>query len=440
MSESSESDKLASDRKRFAFSVVEQLRTAGFEALWAGGCVRDIMLDRPPIDYDVATSARPEQVRELFGHRKTLAVGASFGVIIVRGPNANSGQVEVATFRNDGDYSDGRRPDRVVFSTAKEDALRRDFTINGMFFDPISSQVIDYVNGKADLERGIIRAIGDPDQRIREDKLRMLRAVRFAARFGFSIEAATQSALARHAAELAIVSGERMAAEMEKTLITSGREMAIRQWAETGLLRVLIPQLALQWSELGDEICRLVRDIQPVSWIAVLAAMLYPLTRRAPTVDEHATPGSPGARGWNNAVTVTDLRMRLKLSNDAVERLRLALDCQAMLCRASTLPWSDVQPILVDPMLAEGLALLAARVAADDVRETEIEWIRERLAWPREQLDPPALITGHDLHTLGFHSGPMFKSLLSRVRKLQLEGQVVDRDQALEWLVKQLPG
>src|SRR5687768_15104483 len=189
----------------FALDVVRRLRAAGFEALFAGGCVRDQILGIPPKDYDVATSALPEQIQDVFGRRKTLAIGASFGVITVIGPKG-AGQIDVATFRRDAAYSDGRHPDSVSFTTAEQDALRRDFTINGLFFDPVNSEVIDYVGGQEDLRRGVVRAIGDPRQRIAEDKLRMLRAVRFAARFDFAIDAATLTAIQQQARELVIVS------------------------------------------------------------------------------------------------------------------------------------------------------------------------------------------------------------------------------------------
>ena len=175
----------------FAVDVVTRLREGGYEALWAGGCVRDRLLGREPKDYDVATSARPEQVRELVGKRRTLAIGAAFGVIAVL---AERGQapIEVATFRTDGVYRDGRHPESVAFSDAEHDAQRRDFTINGLFFDPLTEQVVDYVGGQADLSAGIVRAIGDPARRFTEDKLRLLRAVRFATTFGFAIEPVTE--------------------------------------------------------------------------------------------------------------------------------------------------------------------------------------------------------------------------------------------------------
>ena len=170
----------------FALEVVKKLRASNFTAFFAGGCVRDKLLGYPAKDYDVATAARPEEVRKVFGYRRTLPIGASFGVITVLGPKPL--QVEVATFRSDGYYSDGRHPDRVTYSSAQEDAARRDFTINGMFYDPIEQRVIDYVGGEADLRAGVIRAIGEPTARFMEDRLRMLRAVRFASIYGFQIE------------------------------------------------------------------------------------------------------------------------------------------------------------------------------------------------------------------------------------------------------------
>src|SRR4051795_13693089 len=174
-------------QRAFALEIAQKLRSGGFEALWAGGCVRDELLGLTPKDYDVATSATPDQIRDLFGHRRTLPIGASFGVITVLGP-PGAGQIEVATFRTDAQYSDGRHPDSVSFTDAEHDAQRRDFTINGLFYDPVAKQVVDYVGGQDDLKAHIIRAIGVPRLRLREDKLRMLRAVRFAAAFNFTID------------------------------------------------------------------------------------------------------------------------------------------------------------------------------------------------------------------------------------------------------------
>ena len=418
-------DALADSRRRFAYQVVERLREAGYEALWAGGCVRDLLLELPAMDYDVATSATPQQVREVFGQRRTLPVGAAFGVIIVLGTHSEAGQVEVATFRSDATYSDGRRPDAVVYSNAVEDAQRRDFTINGMFFDPLAEQLIDYVGGRQDLERGLIRAIGDADARIAEDKLRMLRAIRFAARFGFAIEAATQAALARHASELAIVSGERMALEMHKTLVAIGREAALRNWAETRLLDVLLPRLAAEWSHAGERACRLLRSIRTSRWIAPLAAILFPLL-------EHEAPSQMVRH------LCSDLKSRLKLSNDDVARLQFALASQTVLDTCNRRSWSAVQPTLIDARMPVALDLFSARIDCGEADKLQLDWLEERLCWPAPQLNPAPLVDGNDLQRLGFSPGPQFKALLDRVRTAQLDGQLVDRGQALGWLTTQL--
>src|SRR5262245_30736477 len=230
--------------REFAIDVVRRLRQSGYEALWAGGCVRDELLGLTPADYDVATSARPEEVERTFA--RTVAVGASFGVVEVIGPrrpDQSFPKVQVATFRSDGAYIDGRRPESVVFSTAVEDAQRRDFTINGMFFDPLESKVIDYVGGQADLKAGVLRAIGDPRARFREDKLRLMRAVRMAARFDFPIESATAAAIREMAPELNVVSAERIADELRKMLVHRNRAWAMRQMDELGLLRQVLPEV-----------------------------------------------------------------------------------------------------------------------------------------------------------------------------------------------------
>src|SRR5207249_2596558 len=221
--------------REFAVSVVQRLQEAGFEALWAGGCVRDELLGLSPQDYDVATNATPDQVRHLF--RRSIAVGASFGVIEVLGPRANPEplRVEVATFRSDVSYSDGRHPDRVVFSSPREDALRRDFTINGMFFDPVKAELVDYVNGRADLEARILRAIGEPEQRFAEDKLRLLRAVRIAARFNLQIEPLTAAAMKKMASGITVVSAERIAKELRLSLVNPHRVRGMSLLLESGL-------------------------------------------------------------------------------------------------------------------------------------------------------------------------------------------------------------
>ena len=228
-------------RRAFAVEVVTRLRHAGYQALWAGGCVRDLLMGHSPADYDVATSATPEQVMDLFA--RTVPVGISFGVVRVQG-SREAGEVEVATFRNDDAYIDGRRPTSVTYSSPEQDAARRDFTINGMFLDPLTDEVIDYVKGREDLSRSVLRAIGDPSARFAEDKLRLLRAVRFAARFGFELEPETRKALEQMAEQVHVVAAERICQELRRILIHESRAIGPATGEETGILAVILPEVA----------------------------------------------------------------------------------------------------------------------------------------------------------------------------------------------------
>jgi poly(A) polymerase len=259
--------------REFATDVVRRLRAAGHQALWAGGCVRDMLLGREPDDFDVATDARPEQVQTLF--KRTVAVGVSFGVIQVLGPRPLA--VEVATFRSDGSYSDGRHPDTVVFSSPEEDARRRDFTVNGMFFDPIEEKYIDYVGGQDDLQAGVLRAIGDPVQRFSEDKLRLLRAVRFATRFQLKLDPATAAAIRAMAGEITVVSAERIAEELRKLLTDPRRAEGMGLLAYVGLSAVLLPEVA--------DVAKAVRVLESLptdaSFPLALAAILQDLDSKA---------------------------------------------------------------------------------------------------------------------------------------------------------------
>ncbi|HPZ83611.1 MAG TPA: CCA tRNA nucleotidyltransferase, partial [Thermogutta sp.] len=229
-------------QREFAVWVVRKLQERGYIAYWAGGCVRDQLLGRVPKDYDVATNATPDEVRNIFGMKRTFAVGAAFGVITVNGP-PGAGQIEVATFRTDSSYRDGRHPESVSFSSPKEDALRRDFTINGLFYDPIQDRTVDYVGGVEDIKRRIIRAIGDPYQRFTEDKLRMLRAIRFVAELEFDLDPRTYEAIRAMADQITQVSQERILMELERLLTAPARRKGVILLRESGLLRVVLPEL-----------------------------------------------------------------------------------------------------------------------------------------------------------------------------------------------------
>src|SRR5438876_3851021 len=259
----------------FAVDVVRRLRESGHQALWAGGCVRDQLMGQMPKDYDVATDALPDRIREVFGKRRTLPIGAAFGVITVLGPKG-AGQIDVATFRRDAGYSDGRHPDAVSFSDAEHDAQRRDFTINGLFFDPLDDRVIDFVGGQDDLAQGVVRSIGDPLARIAEDKLRMLRAVRFAARFDFALEDQTLAAIKQQARELVIVSAERVAAELRMIFTNSNRARGLELLVETGLLEVVLPEIAplLQSRDQWSRTIEVLRALHAPTFSMALAALL----------------------------------------------------------------------------------------------------------------------------------------------------------------------
>jgi len=356
--------------RQFALWVVEKLRAAGFQSLWAGGCVRDELLGLEPSDYDVATDATPEQVRACFGKRHTLAIGAAFGVIVVLG-RGNAGQVEVATFRRDVGYSDGRRPDAVEFCTAREDALRRDFTMNGLFFDPVSQQVLDFVGGREDLAAGIVRAIGDPVARFGEDKLRMLRAARFASTFGFHIDPLTAEAVRREARSLLVVSAERIAAEMRKMLVPATRADGVALLRELHLLEVILPEASRLFEprtdeEPGDSLwpttLTILRTLRPPTFRLALAALLWGI---------HGGDPQPPTR-------VRDIGARLKLSNYDAEGLAWLLTQEPLLRRARTVPWPTLQRVLIAPAIDEALTLTEATASVVDGHTYDIEYCRAR--------------------------------------------------------------
>lgn len=414
-----------SSTRRFALSVVRDLRRFGYEALWAGGCVRDQLMGNEPKDYDVATSATPKQVRRVFGHHRTLSIGAAFGVITVLGPR-DAEPVEVATFRCDAQYSDGRHPDSVRYSNAREDALRRDFTINGLFYDPVAEQVIDYVEGQRDIQCGVIRAIRDPRERIAEDKLRMLRAVRFAATFGFEIDDATFRAVQEQSHEIVIVSAERVAAELRRMLVQENRVRAVQLLFDTGLLEVILPE-SRRITTPGENVPEAVamlpwqRTLQVLgrldnpSFPAALAALLVEIA-------------DPSKRDGELAERIC---RRWRLSRHEISTTVQLLEVHATLRRADRLPWPQLQRILVSDNIQEMLAFSEAVAAVYDRDNEPLEYCRRRLELPTEQLNPAPLVRGEDLIRAGIPRGPQYKRLLDGIRDAQLLGEVHTREEAL---------
>jgi len=409
----------------FATDVVRALRAAGAEAYWAGGCVRDMLRQFSPGDYDVATSATPERVRDLFGRRRTLAVGESFGVIIVLPPEGLS-PVEVATFRTEGPYKDGRRPESVVYATAEEDAQRRDFTINGMFYDPIDQRILDFVGGRADLQAGVIRAIGDPHARMREDKLRLLRAVRFAANLGFQLEPLTHDAVREMASQLSVVSVERIAQELRKMLVHRNRRRAVELCRETGLLDVVVPQ----WTgdeRLAGETLDVLDHLEAPTFSLALAVLLQSI----------ANPDLRSRKAVIEPQTVRGHCRRLKLSNDEVDSCLWLHAHQHDLDRVTDFTDADLKRRLAHPLSGELLKWFEAQAALDEGKALALAVLRTRSStWTAGDIDPRPFVTGEDILAMGLKPGPRLKELLETVRTAQLNGEIDSTDAALALLRK----
>jgi poly(A) polymerase len=438
--------------REFAIDVVRRLREAGFEALWAGGCVRDEVMGHEPHDYDVATDARPEQVRTLY--RRTIEVGASFGVVEVIGPREDGEhlKVQVATFRVDDEYEDERRPKSVRFASAQEDALRRDFTINGMFFDPLTNRLIDYVGGREDLKAKVLRAIGDPRERFKEDKLRLVRAVRFAARFELTLDAATADAIREMAERITIVSAERIAQELRKLLTDRHRVRGVQVMDDVGLIKPILPELVAMHrvpqgfpgAETGDlwEHTLLVLKHLPeeVSFPLAFATLLHDVGK--PKTFRHASDRYT-FHGHEHVGREMAKRIgeRLKLSNIERERVEWLVERHQYLADAPIMRASRLKPILAHPGIHELLVLHRADALASGREPVHVDFAEDRLReWTASgELDPAPLLTGDDLKTMGLSPGPVFKRILDAVREGQLDGTLTSPEQAIR-LAKEMAG
>ncbi|MBI2808371.1 MAG: CCA tRNA nucleotidyltransferase [Planctomycetes bacterium] len=437
--------------REFAISVVRTLQDAGFQALWAGGCVRDEMLGLVPKDYDIATDAGPEAVQKLF--RRTLAIGASFGVVEILGPRVQGQhlKVQVATFRTDHGYSDGRRPDQVVFASAREDALRRDFTVNGIFFDPVKAELHDFVEGQRDLHARILRAIGDPRVRFQEDKLRLLRAVRIATRFELTIDSQTATAIQAMAGQLPIVSAERIAEELRQLLVHPRRVRGLNLLLDLGLANPILPEIipmkglsygppAAPTGDLWDHVMRVLDLIGPApSFPLALAALLHDVGKpatfaRVPIGDP---PGGSERHTYHHhehvgAEVAERIALRLKLSNAERERIVWLVEKHQYLADAKIMRPSKLKTILSHPGVHELLTLHRADALATPKSLEHVEFCERLLReWTPADLNPPALISGHDLRGLPIEAGPRYKQILDEVRAAQLDGAVTTRDDAL---------
>ncbi len=409
-----------------AEAVLRRLRDQGHIAYFAGGCVRDLLLGLIPKDFDVATDAPPQRVRELF--RNTQAVGASFGVILVR---QGESMIEVATFREDDHYADGRHPSAVHFTTAQIDAQRRDFTINGLFLDPLTNQVIDYVGGQQDLAARRLRAIGNPAQRFHEDHLRLLRAVRFAARFDLTIDPPTAAAITTHADHLARISPERIADELRLLLTAPTRALAWRLLGEFRLAEVIFRHLDEKGPPGRDAtVFAAVGSNEPAPFhLALAAAIVEYAWRRSTDTDIRTQLSDSAARR-----SVRVLRQSLKISNDESQALHETITGAGLLLADELPRVSVLKRFLARPTAPESRALLAAIAATVGWAPPTIphETIEHRLTeLASGDYAPPPYVTGDDLISAGLVAGPAFKRIIDEVYDAQLEDRLESKQAAM---------
>lgn len=421
--------------RELANSVCETLERHGYQALLAGGCVRDILLGREPADYDVATRATPAEVMKLFPD--SLAIGAQFGVVIlVRGGH----KVEIATFRSDGGYSDGRHPDRVVYANSgEEDVQRRDFTINGLLMRHSTGEVLDFVGGRADLAAGVVRAIGDADRRFAEDKLRMLRAARFSARFRFPVENGTLEAMGRHASEIRQVSAERIREELTKILTEGAARRGFEILDETGLLGVLLPEIAAmkgveqppEYHPEGDVWIHTRRMIEllpagcspTLAWGVLLHDVGKPPSYRSAAetgdrirFDGHAEIGAAMAEA---------LCEKLRFSRDQTDQIVRLVANHMRFKDAGSMRPATLKRFVRLERFAEHLELHRLDCTSSHRRLEMYDLVRDFIeSTPAEEVRPPRLLTGEDLLRMGFRPGPLFSQILRGLEEAQLEGTV----------------
>jgi poly(A) polymerase len=429
-----------------ANAICKTLQRNEYQALLVGGCVRDLLLGREPTDYDVTTDATPEQVMALFP--ESIAVGAQFGVILIP---RDGMKVEVATFRSDVGYSDGRHPDHVVYAkTPQEDVQRRDFTINGLLLRHDTGEVLDYVGGQADLKARIIRAIGEPDRRFTEDKLRMMRAVRFAARFGFEIEPETFRAIRRHVSEIRQVSPERLREELTKMLTEGAARQAFELLEETWLLQQVLPEIGAmkgveqppQFHPEGDVWIHTRMMLEGLSAAAsptlAWGVLLHDVGK--PPTFQSATETGDRIR-FNNHVQV-GVRMaeaickRLRFSNEDTEQILALVDNHMKFGAVEEMRESTLKKFVRLPHFEEHLALHRLDCLSSHRNLDSYDFVRRFLeVTPPEQVRPERLLSGDDLQDMGFRPSPLFSQILQALEDAQLEGQIRTQEEAKEYVL-----
>jgi poly(A) polymerase len=429
-----------------ARSIVRRLRDAGFEAYLAGGCVRDRLLGREPTDYDIATNAPPEKVRSLFP--ETVPVGVQFGVVLVIDGGV---AFEVATFRSDGEYLDGRHPTTVHFSTADADAARRDFTINGLFLDPLTDEVVDYVGGQEDLRAGVVRAIGNAADRIREDRLRMIRGVRFAATFGFELEPTTHAAIRTSASAITSVAWERIGMELVKILTGGRAARGVELLTETGLLEPLLPEVtglrgvaqSPEYHPEGDVFVHTLLLLKQLeagsSETLALGALLHDVAKPLCVGERDGKVTFYGhcERGAEMAVEIC---RRLRRSREVRERVAYLVKNHLRLVQAPEMRLSTLKRMLREEGFSELLELARLDALASNGDLRYVEFCERKLTeLGAEAIRPAPLLRGRDLLAMGYEPGPRFAEILDAVEAAQLDGELRTEEEARSWVKCRFP-
>ena len=432
-----------------ACGIAKCLREAGYEALFAGGCVRDRLLQREPKDYDIATNATPAQVLRLYP--KSNEVGAHFGVMLVK---QYGHVIEIATFRTDGSYSDGRRPDSVVFATAQEDAQRRDFTMNGLFEDPQTGEIIDYVGGRADLAAGVVRAIGDASRRFQEDSLRLMRAVRFAGSLGFAIEEKTWSAIREHAPLLARIAPERIREELNRMLVHPSRARSFVLLAESGLFTYFWPEvMALigceqppEWHPEGDVFVHtriMLELLEPEAPLELVLAVLLHDIAKPPTMTIDADAGGRIRFNGHDALgaeMAAEMLRRLRYSNDIIDAVVPMVARHMQFMNVQQMRTAKLKRFMSSPNFGHEMELHRVDCASSNGFTDNLEYLMQKHEeFANEPLIPAPLVTGRDLINAGFKPGPLFSEILESIQIEQLEGRLQTREEAMDYFQQQWP-
>ena len=428
--------------KEIALSIVRRLRAAGYESYLAGGCVRDMLLNKEPQDYDITTGAKPGEIAKIFPD--TIPVGAQFGVILVV---VYGTPFEVASFRHDGPYLDGRHPSQVRYGSLREDVLRRDFTINGMIYDPVDDAVIDLVNGRQDLQAGIIRAIGEPRARFEEDRLRMIRAVRFAASLDFNVEGKTLAAIGELAATVTLVSWERIGDEITRILTEGGARRGFELLDKTGLLEAVLPEIAAMkgveqspdYHPEGDVFAhtllllgQLKAPTETLAYGCLLHDVAKPVCMRRE--GERITFYGHMERGAEMAEAILQ---RLKRSRDTWERVSYLVRSHLRHTQAPNMRLSTLKRFLGEDAIDELLELTRIDALAANGDLTHYNFCKAKLGeLEEEDIHPEPLVRGRDLIALGLTPGPVFGQILAQVEEAQLGGELRGRQEAIEWVKK----